>query len=100
MALRELRALILSRAQALQAQAAVTEVLSQCQDQTSQALDRERAQSKEKVGKLQAELQRREQTLDQVKQRLLEIQTMTNEMLGPPPSPPTAADENKGPPGQ
>jgi hypothetical protein len=37
------------------------------------------------MGKLQQELQRREQTLEQVKQRLLEIQRMASETLGGPP---------------
>jgi outer membrane protein assembly factor BamD (BamD/ComL family) len=83
-ALRELRALILTRAQALQAQAAVAQVLSECQADTGQLIDRERAQSKAQVGKLQTELQRRERTLDQVKQRLLEIQQLATEMLGAP----------------
>ena len=100
-ALRELRALILARAQALQAQAAVAEVLSQCQGDTGQLIDRERAQSKAQVSKLQSEISRREHTLEQVKQRLLEIQNLATEMLGAPlpqtaTGAPPPADESKG----
>ncbi len=38
------------------------------------------------MGKLQQELQRREEKLEQVKQRLLEIQRMASDTLGAPTS--------------
>lgn len=84
-AVQQLQALILARAQALQAQAAVSELLNRCQGQAGTAADKERAQSRSQLGKLQQELQRREQTLEQVKQRLLEIQRMASDTLGAPP---------------
>jgi len=83
-ALRQLRALILARAQALQAQAAVSELLDRCAGKAGTAIDRERAQSRTQVEKLQQEIQRREEMLEQVKQRLLEIQRMASETLGAP----------------
>jgi outer membrane protein assembly factor BamD (BamD/ComL family) len=89
-ALRELQALILARAQGLQAQAAVSQLLSQCEKTTDNQLDRQ--QSRAEVDKLQHALQKRERTLDEVKQRLLEIQQLATEMAGspqgPPPEPP------------
>jgi TolA-binding protein len=98
-AVRELHALILARAQALQAQAAVAEVLTRCEGESDTALDKERAQAHAQMGRLQTELQRRERTLDQVKQRLLEIQQLATEMLGGSlPAPPATAgtDDGKG----
>jgi TolA-binding protein len=92
-ALRQLKAVILARAQALQAQAAVAELLSQCEGQAGSALDKERSQSRAQVGKLQQELQKREETLEQVKQRLLEIQRMASDMIG---APPPEKDPNHG----
>jgi outer membrane protein assembly factor BamD (BamD/ComL family) len=83
-AVQQLEALILARAQALQAQAAVSELLTRCEGQAGSAVDRERAQMRSQVGKLQQELQRREETLEQVKQRLLEIQRMASDTLGAP----------------
>ena len=83
-AVQQLQTLILARAQALQTQAAAAELLTQCQGQAGSAVDRERAQSRSQVGKLQQELQRREETLEQVKERLLQIQRMASDVLGAP----------------
>ena len=83
-AVQQLQTLILARAQALQTQAAAAELLTQCQGQAGSAVDRERAQSRSQMGKLQQELQRREETLEQVKERLLQIQRMASDVLGAP----------------
>jgi tetratricopeptide (TPR) repeat protein len=88
-ALQQIRALILARAQALQAQAATSELISRCEGQAGTAIDRERAQSRTQVGKLQQELQHREEMLEQVKRRLLEIQRMASDTLGAPPAAPS-----------
>ena len=97
-ALHELEALILARAQGLQAQAAVAELLNQCESQTDSHLDKERSQSRAQLARLQQELQRRERTLQEVKQRLIEIQQLAAEMLGAPlpPALPAAPAEAKG----
>jgi hypothetical protein len=92
-AMQQLQALILARAQSLQAQAAVAEILNRCQGQAGTAVDKERALSRVQVGKLQQELERREQTLEQVKQRLLEIQRMASETLGGPSANPGATGQ-------
>ncbi len=84
-AVQQLQALILARAQTLQAQAAVSELLNRCEGQAGSAVDRERAQNRSQMGKLQQELERREETLEQVKRRLLEIQRMASDTLGAPP---------------
>ena len=98
LAVSQLEALLLARAQALQGLASMSELLAECQGQASELLDRQKANSRATVGKLQQELQRRDETLEQVKQRLLEIQQLAADMLGAPraagapnPAPPASA---------
>ncbi|MHB8420589.1 MAG: hypothetical protein ACYDCL_21150 [Myxococcales bacterium] len=84
--LSELRALLEARRRRLEEAQGRTADLAACRKQLQSAgdLERDRAAAKAAVAKLQQELARKERALEDVKQRLLEIQQLAAEMLGVP----------------
>lgn len=81
-----LRAIVAARRSTHQELGTRTDLLSSCQErlETLASLERERTTSKAAMAKLQQELLHKEQALEEVKMRLLEIQQLAAEMLGAP----------------
>ena len=109
-ALAALLILIASRQSAQRDLRTRTDLLSSCQQRMAQLPDfeRDRSASRSSVARLQQELLRKEQALEDVKQRLLEIQQLAAEMLGGakpavpplprPPLKPAATPSHSSPP--